>query len=176
MKEKSMKSRNSKWTEERIFKAINLFIKENGRLPYIRELDDSNSPLPTHQSIKNRCSMTVTSFYNTYYKEYTCLCKSYVYHLNSKQYWLEDFETQYRNMDYPSQEKYDKQRKENTPSSQHLIKLCGYENWSEMIKKCGLIKKKELSITINHNQNISENELKNITQILSQMNARITQK
>ncbi len=176
MQEKSRKSRNSKWTEKRIFETINLFIEKNGRLPYIRELDDCNSLLPTHQSIKNRFRMTVSLFYNTYYSEYTCLCKSYVYHLNSTKYWLEDFKTQYKNMDYPSQEKYDKQRKENTPSSQHLIKLCGYENWSEMIKNCGLIKKKELNITISHNKNISEDELKNITQILSQMNVKVAKK
>ena len=79
-------------------------------------------------------------------------------------------------MDYPTQERYDKNRKKDTPSSQHIIKICGYGNWNEMINDCDLNKKKVLNVIISHNENVSENELKNIIQVLSQTNLKINQK
>ena len=51
--EKSVKTRNSKWTDKTIRKAIECFIDENGRPPKVRELDRYEW-LPPHPSIKNR--------------------------------------------------------------------------------------------------------------------------
>ena len=136
MLEKSRKTRNSKWTEEKIFAAIDLFIVDNMRLPYVKELDKKNN-LPTHSSISNRFGLTVTKFYETYYKDYIYQCESTKYHYRSLDYWIDNFKTQYINLNCPTMKEYDKFHSRDTPSSRHLIYMCKLNNWNELLDLCG---------------------------------------
>lgn len=129
------KRRNSKWTEDAIFKAIDNFIEKNGRLPTYIDLS-SFPDLPTHPSIKNRFDMNVSEFYNTYYNSYVHLCKSRTYHYRTAEYWLNDFKIQYKSLGCPKMETYNLLRNRNTPCACHLLKIFNIGTWNELLALC----------------------------------------
>lgn len=156
----SKKIRNSKWTKEKIFAAINNYIEKNNCLPSMKTLEN-NPQLPNHTSIKNRFGITVINFYQTYYPEMIHLCNSNIYHYHTKEYWLSQFKEQYSALNFPTLEQYDKLRNPNSPSLSHLIKIAEVKKKSDLLKICKLTTKDRLTTNIinlneNHYSNLSE--------------------
>ncbi len=160
------KTRNSKWTQEKIFLAIDEYIKENNCLPSTKALEN-NPKLPNHASVKNRFGITVIEFYQKYYPGMIYLCDSNVYHYHTKEYWLKQFKEHYLALNSPTLEQYDKLRNSNTPSISHLIKISRAKNGSDLLKICGLKTKDSLTSNIvNINEIKYEELIENINKFL----------
>lgn len=124
------------WSEKAIFDAFDQYILDYGHLPSKAELSN-NKNIPTHSTVKNRFNMTLEKFFEKYYGNYIKKCNSRVYGRFDKDYWINNFKEQYVKQDCPSMSEYDKNRNKGTPMSRHLIKICGFKNWNELLFYCG---------------------------------------
>ena len=155
-------------SDKTIFDAFDQYILDNNRLP--GKSDIANNPkLPKHPTIKNRFGLTMEQFYFKYYKQYVKKCPSSVYHYQGAEYWIENFKEQYIKNNYPTQDKYNALRDKHTPCSRHIIKICGFKNWNELLHNCGfkvlgqndnstiLKEEKKINYTVSSIRNISIN-------------------
>jgi hypothetical protein len=125
-----------RWSEKAIFDAFDQYILEHGYIPSHTELN-RNPNVPTHSSIKNRFGITTEAFLQKYYSEYFHKCKSRIYNRRSVEYWKEYFTLQYKKLGYPTLREYDKNREDKSPSGNHLVKICGYKTWNDLVYGCG---------------------------------------
>lgn len=125
------------WSENTIFDAFEQFIIDNGRVPNCSDLDYKN--LPSHPTIENRFKMSAREFIDRYYgdKIVKKKCNSNIYYNHTKEYWINDFKTQYEQLNRPNMIQYNKLRRNGTPCTSTLVNLCGLKNYSELIKFCG---------------------------------------
>ena len=137
-----------KWTESAIKQAFDDFIKEYGRLPTKQEMYGKyNGRFPRPLSVKICLGITLGEYLETNYTTFQHRCQSRIYNKMTKEYWLDNFKTQYTKFGMPPKEKYDQLRDEHTPNSKTLTRIAGVATWSELLEQCGFIENKKTELT-----------------------------
>ena len=83
--------------------------------------------------------MSAREFIDRYYgdKIVKKKCNSNIYYNHTKEYWINDFKTQYEQLNRPNMIQYNQLRRKGTPCTSTLVNLCGFKNYSELLKFCG---------------------------------------
>ena len=131
-----IRTRNSKWTDKTIRKAIERFIDENGRPPKVKELDQYDW-LPPHPSIKNRYKVCAGKWLLENYPPAKVNWKN-----SYKHYTPDDFRaifvSEYQRIEPTSKLMYNKERNPMTPSWQYIAKMLGVDTWVKLKTICGV--------------------------------------
>lgn len=59
-----------------------------------------------------------------------------------KEYWVQNFKSQYIKLNYPIESKYNALRDPKTPNTQTIAKMIGVTTWAEVLNYCGFKKDK----------------------------------
>lgn len=138
--EKVIMGRKQKWTEELVLESISNFIKENDRLPYTKEIDQTPG-LPKRLTITNLFGMTYDDVCKVNFPLFYRQNQSSKYKNYSISNLIDDFKTQYTSMGEPSIEYYDSHRRKGSPQCRHICKLLGI-TYNELLHLCGFEVKK----------------------------------
>lgn len=140
--------RPQKWTEDAIKQVFDGFINKYGRLPTMQEMYVKyRGQFPRPLSVKISLGITLGKFFDTYYATFNHRCCSRVYGKISKEYWIDNFKTQFVRLGMPSREQYDKNRDNDTPGSQTLLKIAEIPTWRMLLDVCGFSKDKSSEIS-----------------------------
>lgn len=139
--------RPTKWTETAIKQAFDDFINEYDRLPTKQEMYEKyNGRFPRPLSVKITLGITLGEYLETNYTAFLHRCQSRIYGKMTKEYWVENFKSQYTNLGMPPKEEYDKHRDRNTPNSKTLTRIVGVPTWSELLICCGFYEDKNIEL------------------------------
>ena len=158
---KEVKMRPRKWTKTAINQAFDDFISEHDRLPTREEMyQKGNCRFPRPLSVKLEMGMSIGDYLKSRYPEYLNRCNSRTHGKRSREYWIEDFKTKYIELDYPTEENYNKNRNQGSPNSKTMAKIIGVKNWGEVLKYCDVeIKKSNLTAELDFEETL-ENLIK----------------
>ncbi|MBQ9530823.1 MAG: hypothetical protein IJR70_02000 [Eubacterium sp.] len=135
--QKAFDNYNKVWDAETIKEAVDKFVKEKGRRPLSRELDN-NKELPSHNAILREFKMTAAEW----------LAENYPNNLNPnwreyyKQFSNEDlrniFISEHNRINPRSAIEYNAKRDNNTPAWQYIAAKMGTSRWIELKEICGV--------------------------------------
>lgn len=143
--------RPKRWTKALITQVFDDFIEQHDRLPTRQEMYEKYAgQFPRPNSIKVVFGITIGEFFKSNYGEYINRCNSLHYGRVSKEYWIENFKSQYIALDYPFRFEYNAKRDPKTPNAQTMAKIVGVSTWEELLNYCGLskYKKKEFKVEL----------------------------
>ena len=129
-------TRNSKWTDKTIRKAIECFIDENGRPPKVKELDQYDW-LPPHSSIKNRYGVCAGKWLLENYPPAEVNWRNSYKHYTPGDF-RAIFVSEYRRIEPTNKLVYNKERTPTTPSWQYIAKMLGVDTWVKLKTVCGV--------------------------------------
>ena len=130
------------WDNENIRKAIERFIKENGRTPTTKELDTIEY-LPTHMSIYQQYKKTAGEWLKENYPESSDYSRYYKRFSLSEEQAIELFKENFEKVNPNSAVLFNKLRDKKTPTWQFYAKILKVNTWSELKRKCGVRYSKE---------------------------------
>jgi len=123
------------WGEKTIFDTLDQFVIDYGRMP--NTSDFKKKGLPPHTVIRLRFGINLKEFLQKYYPP-EMMCASRLYYEKSEEEWMDLFIQDYIRNKPSSAEKYNKTRKQGTPSWQTISAMFGIRKWSEWLKHCGI--------------------------------------
>ena len=123
------------WSERTIFDAIDQFVLDNGRMPYVS--DFKKKGLPSHTVIKLKFGVNLKDFLAGHYPSKK-LCASRLYFHKTKEGWKDIFVRDYIGSRPRSAEEHNRARTKGAPSWQTISTMFGISKWSEWLDFCGL--------------------------------------
>lgn len=139
-------ARKRKWTQEAIFASYNDFIKKNGRLPTKQEIIQNTGILPLPRIIKLNLGMTQGEFIHKFYSQYVISC----YNGQPKEYWINEFKKTFLELGSPTEDKYNKSRKKESPNTQAIRRWVGNVTWNQLLDICNLdVNEKKVLYNVN---------------------------
>ena len=135
--------RRRKWTKTAINQAFDDFIAQHDRLPTREEMYQKGScKFPRPLSVKLEMGISIGDYFKSRYPEYLNRCNSRTHSKMPREYWIEEFKTKYIELDYPTEEKYNKSRNQGSPNSKTMAKIIGVKTWGEVLKYCDVERKR----------------------------------
>jgi len=122
----------TRWSEGTIFDTLEQWAEDNGRNPMVGDLRSKG--LPPHPVIKLRFGVNAKEFLNKHFPQAEI----------PKEYWKDFFIGEYERQGRPVAEKYNRHRKNGTPSWATIAKLFDIGRWNDWLDFCGLEPKKSL--------------------------------
>lgn len=118
----------ARWTKESIIDTYRQFYIDHDRLPTRKDtIYERNVPVVKH--IKEKFGMNLTQFYETY-------CSDLLHDKTNGI--VQDFVKQYNEMNYPTREEYEKNKRPGSAGVNKLLSITGSNTWLELLEKCSL--------------------------------------
>lgn len=137
--------RSKLWSKESVLDAIDHFIYINGRFPAKKDFTRSNG-LPSIGEIRVQFGIGYGEFREKYYKDVKYYISKSRY--DDVDFWTKVFVKQIIEMNYPTEEEYNKNRANGTPHSKTMMNNLECRCWTELLKKCGVDNKPKVSFDV----------------------------